>query len=166
MMGKVGCSGCCGQSHIPSAYPKYNLQNVHVFLCLFAWDIFCPKEYGRPNRAKTRSEADNTWIESNTPFLTAPPPSVQQFWDSFHIVSQKVPAQLCPVAHNTHLNYWLSHLSCLNTPLSGLPFTLTTFMQILESGPAFIVTHTKILRNNFLWEPWGNNLHFCRIVWA
>lgn len=66
MMGKVGCSGCCGQSHIPSAYSKYNLQNVHVFLCLFAWDIFCPKEYGRPNRAKTRSEADNTWIESNT----------------------------------------------------------------------------------------------------
>lgn len=134
-----------------------------VSFFVFLPETLLSKRIWQMYRGKARSEADNAWRESNTPFLHPP---VQRFWDGFHIVSQKVPARLCPVAHKARLNYWLLHLSCLNIPLSGLPFTLTTFMQILESGSAFIVTHTKVLRNNFLWEPWGNNLHFCRIVWA
>lgn len=71
-------------------------------------------------------------------------PSGKQFRVTFHIVSKRVLAGLCPVTHNTHLNCCPSHLSCLNTPLSGFPLTLTTFIQIIESGSAFMVTHTKV----------------------
>lgn len=71
-------------------------------------------------------------------------PSGEQFRVIFHIVSKRVPAGLCPVAHNSHLNCCPSYLSCLNTPLSGFPLTLTTFIQTRESGSAFMVTHTKV----------------------
>lgn len=144
--GKGSCSRCCKhlQPLMPSATPSTTWCHAPGFLVFLSNDILCLKEYARSDRGQTTSEAEQ--------------PDPPQWDDSRRLPSSTVP---CCSQHSPALLTILPFLS--QCPTHGLPLLLTTLTHILNSGCFYGNSHEGT--NNFLWEPWYNNLHFCR-TWS
>lgn len=135
-MGKEAVGMLCP---LPQPLSPPQIQLANKLKSFFVLRTFSVQRNVQTHRGQTRRQPGEKWGRKH--LNTSPSHSwVAQFQGSFHIISQRVSAGFLPT-----LTWTIDcSTSSVSTPTSGLPVTVTTFIQICESGSAFKVTHSKI----------------------